>query len=110
MVVWEEESRKLVNAEDYFRFFDVAFDPKVVQVNRLHILKKFGQFREVIEKEWPKDGPPEKKREAYRKALERAYETFLTSTAQEEKLFKVFQQEASGINVDFHPEGMKDRG
>jgi nitrogenase-stabilizing/protective protein len=107
MVVWEEESRKLVDAEDYFHFFEVPFDPKVVRVNRLHILKKFGQFREVIDKEWPVDGPPDKKRDAYRKALELAYETFLTSTAQDEKLFKVFRQEASGINVEFHPEGMR---
>lgn len=107
MVVWEEESRKLSDAEDYFTFFDVPFDPKVVRVNRLHILKKFGQFREVIEKEWPADASPEKKRDAYRKALELAYSTFLTSTAQDEKLFKVFRQEGSTVNVDFHPEGMK---
>ncbi|MDA8060775.1 MAG: nitrogenase-stabilizing/protective protein NifW [Leptospirillum sp.] len=109
MVVWEEESRKLSAAEDYFHFFNVEFDPKVVHVNRLHILKKFGQFRDAIEKEWPADGSPEQKKEAYRRALEMAYETFLTATAQDEKLFKVFQHEAQVFNVEFHPEGTKDR-
>ena len=50
------------------------------------------------------------KREAYAKALERAYETFLTRTAQEEALFKVFRQNPSGVNVEFHPEGIAKKG
>ncbi len=102
---WEEVSGRLTDAEDYFRFFEVAFDQRVVSVNRLHILKKFGEFREVIDREWPDREDSGKKREAYRMALKKAYETFLTRTAQDEKLFKVFREATGGINVVFHPEG-----
>ncbi len=103
---WEEMSGRLTDAEDYFRFFGVAFDQRVVSVNRLHILKKFGELREAIDREWPDGGDSGKKREAYTVALEKAYETFLTRTAQDEKLFKVFREATGGINVVFHPEGL----
>ena len=107
---WESELKKIVDTEDYFRFFGVEFNPKVVSVNRLHILRKFGEFREAIEREWPGDASPEAKKEAYARALERAYDTFLTRTAQEEALFKVFRQNSSGVNVEFHPEGLEKKG
>ena len=110
MEAWESELKRIVDTEDYFRFFGVEFDPKVVSVNRLHILRKFGELREEIEREWPREASPEAKREAYGKALERAYETFLTRTAQEEALFKVFRQNPSGVNVAFHPEGLGKKG
>ena len=103
---WEEASGRLTDAEDYFRFFEVEFDQKVVSVNRLHILKKFAEFREAIDQEWPDGVDSGKKREAYRAALRKAYETFLTRTARDEKLFKVFREATGGINVVFHPEGL----
>ena len=107
---WEGELKKIVDTEDYFRFFGVEYDPKVVSVNRLHILRKFGELREGIEREWPEKGQPDGKREAYARALERAYETFLTRTPQEEALFKVFRQNSSEINVAFHPDGIGKNG
>ena len=103
---WEETSGRLTDAEDYFRFFEVAFDQRVVSVNRLHILKKFAEFREAIDREWPDGVDAGKKRDAYRAALAKSYETFLTRTAQDEKLFKVFREATGGINVVFHPEGL----
>ena len=109
MEPWETEYRRLVDAEDYFRFFDVDYDPHVVSVNRLHILRKFGELCVAIEKEWPEQGSGGKKKEAYRTALLSAYETFLTRTAQDEKLFKVFRENHSGVNVAFHPEGLEKR-
>ena len=93
---WETEYRKLVDAEDYFRFFDVVYDPRVVSVNRLHILRKFGELCAAIDGEWPIEASGAKKKEAYR-------------TAQDEKLFKVFRQDSSGINVTFHPEGLEKK-
>ena len=100
---WEAQLEKIVDAEDFFRLFSVEFDPRVLSVNRLHILKKFGEIREAIVAQWPKDAPSEKKKEALRSALVEAYETFLTRTAKEEALFKVFRQYSSGVNVTFNP-------
>ena len=36
-------------AEDYFAFFGVAYDERVVAVNRLHILRRFGERLAAIE-------------------------------------------------------------
>ena len=36
--------KALSSAEDFFAFFAVPFDEPVVQVNRLHILKRFYQY------------------------------------------------------------------
>ena len=109
MEPWETEYRNLVDAEDYFRFFDVIYDPHVVSVNRLHILRKFGEICAAIEREWPEGTSGIKKKDAYRTALASSYETFLTRTAQQEKLFKVFRENPSEINVAFHPEGLEKR-
>ena len=35
---------QLKDAEDYFQFFGLAYDPKVVNINRLHILRKYSQL------------------------------------------------------------------
>ena len=109
MEPWETQYRNLVDAEDYFRFFDILYDPHVVSVNRLHILRKFGELCAAIEEERPEGLVGELKREAFRTALASSYETFLTRTAQEEKLFKVFRENHSGINVAFHPEGLEKK-
>lgn len=36
--------KALSSAEDFFVFFGLPFDERVVQVNRLHILKRFYQY------------------------------------------------------------------
>ncbi|MBC8751707.1 hypothetical protein F6X42_35960 [Paraburkholderia sp. WC7.3b] len=38
--------RHLSSAEDFLRFFDIAFDEKAVNVSRLHFLKRFFQYIE----------------------------------------------------------------
>jgi nitrogenase-stabilizing/protective protein len=87
---------KLVNAEDYLKFFGISYDPKVVHVNRLHILKKFALYKNQIDLDQQQISP-EKKLAEYKNAMEKAYETFLRSTAPEERLFKVFQQPPPGL-------------
>ena len=44
-----EEFKQLVNTEDYFKFFDLEYDQKVVHVNRLHILQKFSEYIKEID-------------------------------------------------------------
>ncbi|MBW4512419.1 MAG: nitrogenase-stabilizing/protective protein NifW [Scytonematopsis contorta HA4267-MV1] len=91
-----EDFRKIVNAEDYFEFFQLPYDAKIVNVNRLHILKKFSQLMQEIDENNPNISHEEKLSQ-YRSALENSYQVFLESTAQEEKLFKVFNQKPKNV-------------
>lgn len=87
--------QKLVDAEDFLKFFDIPFDQTAVNVNRLHILKMFSvAIAEVDEK---KELTEAEKMTAYKTALESAYQTFLTSSAQEQKVFPVFQKEHNDV-------------
>ena len=36
---FELDLQELSSAEDFLEYFGIAYDPSVVQVNRLHILK-----------------------------------------------------------------------
>jgi nitrogenase-stabilizing/protective protein len=84
---------QLKDAEDYFQFFGLSYDPQVVNVNRLHILRKFSQLVQAIDK-----GQSEAELlAAYGQALQTAYTLFLTSTSVEQKLFKVFQDRPKNV-------------
>ena len=91
-----EEFHKLVDAEDYFKFFELEYDQKVVHINRLHILQKFsGNIKEIDRNNSElKDSELLGK---YREALENAYQLFIESTPQEQKLFKVFHQKPKNV-------------
>lgn len=83
-----ESLEDLVSAEDFLEFFDVAYDPKVVQVNRLHILQRFHDY---LSRQAPNMPPEESaQRGIYRLWLERAYQDFVESDALTEKVFRVF--------------------
>lgn len=77
-------------AEEFFAFLGVSYDPQVVHVNRLHILKRFQQY---LAREPVATGLPEsEQRKAYGRLLQTAYEDFVRSNAATEKVFKVFQE------------------
>ncbi|WP_298829000.1 nitrogenase stabilizing/protective protein NifW [uncultured Piscinibacter sp.] len=81
--------KALSSAEDFFAFFAVPFDERIVQVNRLHILKRFYQY---LHKTEGLNGLGEVEMfKRYRELLARAYQDFVTSTPAREKVFKVFQ-------------------
>lgn len=84
---------QLKDAEDYFQFFGLAYDPQVVNVNRLHILRKFSQLVQDDDKSQPEA----QRLDAYRQALQTAYDLFLTSSSVEQKLFKVFQDKPKNV-------------
>ncbi|MFQ3612477.1 MAG: nitrogenase-stabilizing/protective protein NifW [Cyanobacteriota bacterium] len=87
-----QDLQALVNAEDYFAFFDLPYDPQVVNVNRLHILRKFAQYLHPLA---DFQGSEQDQLDQARQGLAKAYQTFLTSTPQQEKLFRVFQDYGS---------------
>lgn len=88
----DEALEELVSAEDFLEFFDVPYEPSVVQVNRLHILQRFHDY---MTKQAPNMPPDEDQRRAiYRLWLQRAYQDFVESNSITEKVFAVFQNQA----------------
>lgn len=78
---------ELSSAEDFLQYFGVPFEPAVVQVNRLHIMQRFHDYIDG-HTDWPEDD--DGRSAVFRTLLVRAYEDFVTSDAQTEKVFKVF--------------------
>ena len=85
---FEEEMEELESAEDFLQYFQLEYEPSVVHVNRLHILQRFHDYLEKAADEMPEDETV--KRVVYSKLLMRAYQDFVESDAQTEKVFKVF--------------------
>lgn len=87
---------QLSDAEAYFEFFQLPYDPQIVNVNRLHILKKFSEYMQQIDASSP-NLSEEEKLSQYCQALQQAYEVFLNSTGVEQKLFKVFKKKPKNV-------------
>lgn len=83
---FEDDLADLVSAEDFLDYFDIAFDARIVQVNRLHILQRFHDY---LAKQEAGKAP---EYAAWRGWLLRAYEDFVGSSAQQEKVFAVFRK------------------
>ena len=81
--------KALSSAEDFLHYFGVPFDQQVVNVSRLHILKRFYQYIRQQNLMAQTDEP--RLYTLYREQLVRAYSDFVTSTPAQEKVFKVFQ-------------------
>jgi len=90
------EFQKLTDAEQYFQFFQLPYDQQLVNVNRLHILKKFSQLMAEIDADFPAISA-EEKLEKYSEALIDSYNLFTTSSGVEQKLFKVFKEKPKNV-------------
>jgi nitrogenase-stabilizing/protective protein len=86
---------ELVDAEDYFIFLKVPYDAKIVQINRLHILKKFSNLIRDIDMEAATT--ESEILDHYRQALLQAYQVFQHSSSLEQKLFKVFHDQVPTV-------------
>lgn len=82
------ELSHLSAAEEFFEALDVPFDPHVVRVNRLHILKRFHDYVGKL----PEGLEGAAQRQAYAEALAQAHDDFVKSDAVTEGVFKVFKQ------------------
>ena len=82
-----EQMSKLSSAEDFFRFLDVPYDPAVLNVARLHILRRMGDNLRKADAE----SDETKARAYFRAHLEQAYEDFVHSSPIKERVFKVHQ-------------------
>ncbi|MDO9305329.1 MAG: nitrogenase-stabilizing/protective protein NifW [Sulfuricurvum sp.] len=69
-----EEFQLITDTEEFFEFFDLAYDERLVNSKRFHIMKKFG---EMVEKSKGYDmGGDEKLLEFYKFALISVYKNF----------------------------------
>lgn len=85
-----DELQQLSSAEDFFETLGVAYEPQVVHVARLHILRRMGQYLRGSDVE----GALERADDAAlfalcRDHLAQAYADFVASSPIEQRLFKV---------------------
>jgi nitrogenase-stabilizing/protective protein len=86
----ESDLADLESAEDFLDYFGVAYDPKIVHVNRLHILQRFHDYLTA------RKGAAAPAYADYSDCLMLAYNDFVHSDAITEKVFSVLKR-ASGI-------------
>jgi nitrogenase-stabilizing/protective protein len=89
--------KELSSAEDFLLYFGVPFEQGVVNVSRLHILKRFFQY--IRQANLLSASNELELYTAYREQLQKAYADFVKSTPAQEKVFKVFQDTAGRQHV-----------
>jgi nitrogenase-stabilizing/protective protein len=87
-----EKLNKASSAEDFFALLGVAYDPKVVNVARLHILKRMAQYLADENFEGLRDAEVAAR---CKSVLERAYDDFVTSSPLDQRVFKVLKDAAA---------------
>jgi nitrogenase-stabilizing/protective protein len=85
-----DQLETLSAAEDFFHFLDVAYDPTVLDVTRLHILRRMGEYLRK-NKSTLAEADERTARALCRAHLERAYSDFVESTPLEQRVFKVLK-------------------
>lgn len=98
---FEDDLEELESAEDFLQYFAVPYEASIVHVNRLHILQRFHDYLLQASESMPAD--EEAKQAVYKKLLERAYQDFVESDAQTEKVFKVFNMGIGEPETAFVP-------
>jgi nitrogenase-stabilizing/protective protein len=80
----------LSSAEEFFEFLQVDFDPDVVRVARLHIMRRMGQYLKGSELDGLLEGADDERLFALcQEHLAQAYADFVASSPIAERLFKV---------------------
>lgn len=84
-----DDLEDLESAEDFMQYFELPYEASVVHVNRLHILQRFHDYLNKGAEQIPED--EDSKYQVYKQLLAQAYQDFVASNAQTEKVFKVFK-------------------
>ncbi|WFU14710.1 nitrogenase stabilizing/protective protein NifW [Bradyrhizobium sp. CB3481] len=79
---------KACSAEEFFALLGVDYDPQIVNVARLHILKRMGQY---LAKEQFTGAAEAEVRARCKAVLQQAYADFVASSPIEQRVFKVLQ-------------------
>jgi nitrogenase-stabilizing/protective protein len=92
--------KKLSSAEDFFEGLGLTFDPAVLAVARLHILKRMGEYLSGDDLEGLPDRVVIARCRSY---LERAYEDFAKSSPLQQRVFKVLKEAVAPREAPFVP-------
>lgn len=79
----------LSSAEEFFKTLDVPYDETKVNVVRMHIMKRMGQYLAGEDFEGASD---DEVKARCRATLEKAYEDFQKSDPMKERVFKVLKE------------------
>jgi len=85
-----DDLEELSAAEEFLEYFDIDYEPKVVMVNRLHIMQRYHDYLQQAEAAGSLPQQEAELKDAYRQMLAQAYQDFVESDALTEKVFKVF--------------------
>jgi len=80
--------RSLSATEEFFQLLDVSYEPAVLNVARLHILKRMGEY---LRRDALVEADDDTARRMCRAHLERAYMDFVKSSPLNERVFKVLK-------------------
>lgn len=81
--------KRLESAEEFLDYFAIPYDAPVVNISRLHILKRFYQY--LARQGGVEALPAATAYSTCRELLAQAYTDLLNSSGIEQKVFKVFQ-------------------
>ena len=87
------------SAEEIFACLGLDADPAVLNVARLHILRRMRDYLAVV----PEGASEEEARNVLRRALGRAYADFVASPPLQERVFKVLREAAASKHTGFVP-------
>ncbi|CDK97578.1 Nitrogenase-stabilizing/protective protein nifW [Magnetospirillum gryphiswaldense MSR-1 v2] len=85
-----EQLRGLSAAEEFFTLLDVPYDPRIINVSRLHILKRFQQY---LKQDGVEALAEDSRKAACAASLKKAHDDFAATSGVDEKLFKVFKDQ-----------------
>jgi nitrogenase-stabilizing/protective protein len=88
-----ERLQSLSSAEDFFDYLGIPYEPEIVRVARLHIMRRMGQYLKGSEIEGELDAAQEEALfRLCKEHLEQAYADFVASSPIAERVFKVHQE------------------
>jgi nitrogenase-stabilizing/protective protein len=95
-----DDLRKLSTAEEFFDALDVKYDPAVIRVARLHILRRMGEY---LHQGSIADASDADARSACREFLAKAYADFVASSPIEQRVFKVLKDAVKPVEEPKKP-------
>jgi nitrogenase-stabilizing/protective protein len=95
-----DELGKLSTAEEFFEALGVEYDPAVVRVARLHILRRMGEY---LHRTGVSEASDDEARTACKDFLSKAYADFVASSPIQERVFKVHKDAVKPVEPPKKP-------